>query len=202
MTTLQSQFLEEKIFPTLSVWIKRLLPDETPEKPASRWAGIVQRIIELLPKSGAEAADLKTGEFASLLPQISWGNIIHMKSFLALRKRIFGIAAVILVIMLMMNLNNRLSEYFRLSKERDRVAGVVADLALTRSALSTQVGYANSDAAVEDWARNEAHMAKPGDMVIIQMTPVVPTTTPRIALTPTPRPIENWEVWWALFFGE
>ncbi len=117
------------------------------------------------------------------------------------RKKVIGVAAVVLLILLMTNLNSRLSEYFRLSSERDMMSTQVANLQLTKLALDTQVAYATSDQAVDDWARNEAHMARPGDKVIIPLTPEHQTPQPKVEVTPTPRTVENWEVWWALFFG-
>jgi cell division protein FtsB len=137
-----------------------------------------------------------------LIPSISWGNIGIMKSFLEARKKIFGVAAIFVLIMVMMNLNSRLSEYFHLDRERDKLSTQVGYLELTRVAVDTLVAYATSDQAVEDWARNEAHMARPGDMVVIQITPANQTPVPQVEVTTTPRVVENWEVWWALFFGQ
>ena len=137
-----------------------------------------------------------------LIPRFSWGMINPMKAFLEARKKIFGLAVIVVLILLMMNLNSRLADFFRLSSERDKMAAHVAQLQLTKMALETQVAYATSDQAVEDWARNEAHMAKPGDKVVVQITPAFTTITPEVVVTPAPRPVENWEVWWALFFGE
>ena len=137
-----------------------------------------------------------------MIPSISWGNIGIMKSFLEARKKVLGVGAIIVLVLVMMNLNSRLSEYFHLDKERDKLGTQVGYLQLTRSSLDTQVAYATSDQAVEDWARNEAHMAKPGDVVVIQITPPNQTPVPEVEVIATSRPIENWEVWWALFFGE
>lgn len=140
--------------------------------------------------------------FDNLIPSISWGNISSMKAFLETRKRILGAAAILVLVLVMMNLNSRLSEYFRLDSERDKLATQVGDLYVTRAAMDTLVAYATSDQAVEDWARDEGHMAMPGDIVVIQITSAEQAQTPMVVETPTPRPVENWEVWWALFFGE
>jgi cell division protein FtsB len=123
-----------------------------------------------------------------------------MKVVWEARKQIIGICAVVLLALLMMNLNSRLTEYFRLSGERDKLGTVVAYAQATRVALETQVAYATSDQAVEDWARNESHMARPGDKVIVPLTPAGQTAQPVIQVTPTPTVVENWQVWWALFF--
>ncbi len=92
-----------------------------------------------------------------------------MKAFLEARKRFIGFGLIIVLVLLMMNLNSRLSEYFHLTSERDKLATQVGYLSLTRVALDTQVAYATSDQAVEDWARNEAHMSKAGDKVIFRL---------------------------------
>lgn len=137
-----------------------------------------------------------------LIHLFSCGKIIVMKAFFEARRKILGLAAIVLLLLLMMNLNGRLSEYFRIDKERDKLGTEVNDLRLTRIALETQLAYATSESAVEDWARSEAHLAQPGDIVVVPVTPVNNTIVPVVEVTPTPRPISNWEVWWALFFGE
>jgi cell division protein FtsB len=123
-----------------------------------------------------------------------------MKAVWEARKQIIGIFAVVMLALFMMNLNSRLTEYFRLSGERDRLGTQVAYERATKVAIDTQVAYATSDQAVEDWARDEAHMARPGDKVIIPLTPVGQTPVPVVVVTPTPTAVENWQVWWALFF--
>jgi cell division protein FtsB len=137
-----------------------------------------------------------------LIPPVSWSKIKSMKALLEARKKILGAAAIALLFLLMMNLNSRLSEYFHLDNERNKMQTQVSNLERTRSALETRVAFATSDQAVEEWARNEAHMAQPGDVVVVQLTPANQTPEAKIVEVPTPRPIENWEVWWALFFGD
>lgn len=125
-----------------------------------------------------------------------------MKSLGQSWKRVIGLGAIVLLVMLMMNINSRLSEYFHLSSERDKLKAHVIDLQATKLALGVEATYANSDGIVIDWARNEAHMARPDDHVFIPMTPSGITPTPEIEITPTVDTIENWQVWWALFFSE
>ncbi len=125
-----------------------------------------------------------------------------MRTIWEARKKIIGLTAVLLLVLLMMNINSRLSEYFRLSGERDALSTQVGYSRATKVALDTQVAYATSDQAVEDWARDEAHLARPGDKVIIPVTPANPTPQPAAQVTPTPTTVENWQVWWALFFGQ
>lgn len=125
-----------------------------------------------------------------------------MKAIWDARKKIIGIAAIALLMMLMMNINSRLGEYFRLSGERDVLRTQVNYDAMTKVAWDTKVAYATSDQAVEEWARDKAHMIKPGDEFVVPVTPVGQTPEPVIIPTQTAAPIENWEVWRALFFDE
>jgi hypothetical protein len=125
-----------------------------------------------------------------------------MKSIWEARRKIIGAAGILILVLVMINLNSRLGEYFRLSSQRDDLASQVHGLEVTKSILDTQAAYAASDQAAEDWARNEAHMSKPGDKVIILLTPANQASTPQVEVTPTPKPVENWEIWWALFFAK
>lgn len=137
-----------------------------------------------------------------LIHPLPWGKIVSMKAILAARKRILVLAAIVILVLVMMNLNSRLGEYFRLDSQRDSIATQNADLQKTQAKIETQVAYATSDQAVEDWARNEAHLAQPGDKVVVVITPLNNTVVPEVVVTPEPRVVQNWEVWWALFFGE
>jgi hypothetical protein len=125
-----------------------------------------------------------------------------MKSVWESRKRIIGLGAIALLALFMMNLNSRLSEYFHLTSEQNKLAVNINDLRATKVALDTLAAFATSDAAVEIWARNEAHMARPGDKVFIPVTPNSPKEEPIVEVTSTPRIVENWQIWWALFFEE
>jgi cell division protein FtsB len=125
-----------------------------------------------------------------------------MRAIWEARRKIIGAAGILLLVLVMMNLNSRLGEYFRLSNQRNLLATRVIDLEATQQLLETQAAYAVSDQAVEDWARNEAHMSKPGDKVIVLLTPANQPAAPQEKATPTPEPVENWEIWWALFFSK
>jgi cell division protein FtsB len=125
-----------------------------------------------------------------------------MKALWESRKKVVGVVAIALLVLLMTSLNSRLSEYFRLSNERDKLSTSVSDLYATRLALQTMVAYATSDQAVEDWARNEAHMARPGDQVIVPIVPGDITPVPTSAVVETNPSVQNWQVWWALFFAD
>ena len=125
-----------------------------------------------------------------------------MKTFLRNKKQIVLILVLLAVALLMMDLNNRLTELFRLSAQRDTMQTEVVQLKSTEQALQTQLAQATSVAAVEKWAYEEGHKALPGDTVIRPLpqpgyTPPAPTV-----IAPTPQKVENWQVWKALFLGD
>jgi hypothetical protein len=118
-----------------------------------------------------------------------------------LKKVGFVIAAIILFF-LVMDLNNRLSELTRLSAQRDDAQQVVDDLELTLSVLNTQIAYATSEGAVEQWAYEEGHMVRQGENLVIPLQPAGATQQPLVVETTAPQSISNWDVWLALFLGK
>lgn len=117
-------------------------------------------------------------------------------------RRLLMAGLLVLFGLLMMDLNTRLQELSRVSAQRDLVKTQVAAQIATQQYLKTRIAYVDSDEYVEEWARQEAHMARPGDHVIVPLPPgnIQPTPTPLVL--PTLEPVKPWEVWWALFFGE
>jgi hypothetical protein len=142
---------------------------------------------------GVKLPDL--GKLGKKLPKIKLGGLQNIGRQLVV---VVGVGVLILV---MLNLNSRLGEYYRLSSERDTIETKVAELSSTHVALQTQVAYAQSDQAAEDYAR-DAHMIREGEKLVVPLTPVGnPTPTPEVA-EETPPPPLNWEVWWTLFFAK
>ncbi len=117
-------------------------------------------------------------------------------------KKIIAAIGLIFLAFLILDFNNRVEELFRLSAERNMMATQVAELKGTESVMQTRIAYANSDAAAEKWAREEAFMARPGDEPIIMLPDpnFTPQPTPQLIFTPVV--VSNWQVWGLLFFGE
>lgn len=101
-----------------------------------------------------------------------------------------------------MDFNTRLEGLSRLQNELATVQARSTDVVLTQYALETRVAYATSDAAAQEFARNQAHMAQPGDNVIVPVP--VPGYTPPPSATPTPTfaNLTNWDVWMEYLFGK
>jgi len=117
-------------------------------------------------------------------------------------KKIGLVFVAIILFLLVMDLNSRLTELSRMTSQRDQAATVVAQLEGTLGVLKTQVEFARSEGAVEEWAYSEGKMVRPGENLIIPLSP--PGTTPQPVLLPTQivETIQNWEIWMALILGK
>ena len=115
------------------------------------------------------------------------------------RQWIYIILLFIFFIMIL-GLNSRLSEYLRLSSQKDEMDERIIRLESTRIALETQIAYADSDKAVEEWARTYERKVLPGDRVIIPLPMGDITQEVNYLATPNPGNQENWQIWWDLFF--
>jgi cell division protein FtsB len=118
------------------------------------------------------------------------------------KKQILLVGVLVIVGLLMMDMNSRLSELSRLKNQLEIVQAQYDEALAQNERLKEKVAYAQSDKAVDEWAREQGHMAKPGDVVIVPIppggAPIMPTPIP----TPTTIVAENWEVWQVLFFGD
>ncbi|HEY3344044.1 MAG TPA: septum formation initiator family protein [Anaerolineaceae bacterium] len=125
-----------------------------------------------------------------------------MKKFRLLDRRILWVVALAVLILLMMEFNNRLGEMMRLNGEREQVGARLTQLVATQQNLEKQIAYATSDVAVQEWARQDGHLSLPGDIPIVPIAPAGSTPTPQVVHIATAEPVENWQVWNALFFGK
>lgn len=112
------------------------------------------------------------------------------------------VVAAVILFFLVLDLNNRLNELSRLSEQENKAQTVVAELQTTLDFLETQVAFANSEGAVEQWAYNEGHMARPGEKLIIPLSPAGTTPQPVFESTPSPTQVPNWQIWMALLSGK
>jgi hypothetical protein len=115
-------------------------------------------------------------------------------------RRVAVFAGIFILIILVIEFNTRLEEFNKLSDQRDIVKVQATQAAQTQMALQTQVAYAGSDQAVEEWARTEGHYVLEGDQPVVPLGQ--PGSEPVIVATPVPipTPLPNWETWWMLFF--
>ncbi|MBV6396064.1 MAG: hypothetical protein HFACDABA_01652 [Anaerolineales bacterium] len=125
-----------------------------------------------------------------------------MKSFSIQWRRVGILIGVGILVLVIVDLNARIEGLKRLNKEADTVRAQATQSMQTQMALQTQIAYANSDAAVEDYARPEGHMIQEGDIPVVPLGNANATATPQVTPPPASTPMSNWEIWWMLFFGE
>jgi cell division protein FtsB len=117
------------------------------------------------------------------------------------RQLLMGIA-VIFLLLLFLDLNNRIGELFTLNQQREQMRTQVSMMQATENALRKQIAYATSESAVEEWARQDNDLSQPGDKVVIPLPQPGYTEVPTVQPTPTMVVLENWQVWSLLFLGE
>ncbi len=116
---------------------------------------------------------------------------------------IFIIVATLgMLILLIIRFNSRITEMRQLDLEAEKVKVEVTMLRQTQMVLQTQIAYATSDAAVEAWAYEEAKMKREGDQLVVPLSPEKSTPLPSKVEIAIVEPVENWQVWQALFFEE
>ena len=117
-------------------------------------------------------------------------------------RRVAALIGILMLVFIVLEFNRRLEELNMLNAQSRLVQTHATQAVQTQLALQTQVAYANSDAAVEEWARTDGHYIQDGDLPVVPLGD--PGAAPIDASTPTPVPTQpsNWEVWWDLFFGK
>jgi cell division protein FtsB len=118
------------------------------------------------------------------------------------KKQIVIFMLIVIFIFMLFGLNSRLSDLFRLSDQRDIMQTKVIAMKNTEIALQTQITFATSDLAVEAWARDQGHMAQPGDVIIVPLSPVGITQQADYLPKPTLNGNSNLKIWWDLFFAK
>jgi hypothetical protein len=117
-------------------------------------------------------------------------------------RRVAVFAGIIILVLIMVELNSRLEELNRLNDQLEQVRIAATHSIHTQVALQTQLAYAGSTEAVEEWARTEGHYMQEGDQPVVPLGQ--PGSDPVVIATPTaiPTPMQNWQVWWQLFFSK
>jgi hypothetical protein len=109
------------------------------------------------------------------------------------------VIGLVVLTLLVMDFNTRMAEQRRLSDKREDVAVEATDLRQTQVYLETQIAYATSEAAVQEWAYEEGHMVREGENLVIPLE--YPGFTPEVTIIPTttPEPETNFQIWLSLF---
>ena len=109
------------------------------------------------------------------------------------------VIGLVVLTLLVMDFNNRMAGLRRLGDKREDVVIEATDLMHTQVYLETQIAYATSEAAVNEWAYEEGHMVREGENLVIPLE--YPGFTPKVTIIPTatPEPESNLQIWYSLF---
>jgi cell division protein FtsB len=117
-------------------------------------------------------------------------------------KYIVVLGGLILLGFLVIVFNNRMAEQRQLVSQAEEIQAELHALRQTDAYLDAQIAYATSDAAVEEWAYQEARWVREGDHPVVPVSPSKNTPVAPSADVPEPITYTNWQVWWALFFDD
>lgn len=117
-------------------------------------------------------------------------------------------AAILAIgLLLAINFSSRVTAGQPLQEAYNRVVKEIDLLKQEQAELIALRDYVQSDAYVEQWARDEGAMVREGDVLIYPVptggAEIIPTAVPdqpSIPVETTPPKPETWEVWWRLFF--
>jgi cell division protein FtsB len=115
-------------------------------------------------------------------------------------------AAILAIgLILAINFSTRITASRPLQAYYHSVQAEIEVLQEEHDALLAESEYAQSDAYVEQWARQEGKMVRPGEVLVIPLA-----VAPQVQATATPQPFiemqtspptpEPWTLWWTLFF--
>jgi hypothetical protein len=125
-----------------------------------------------------------------------------MKTWERSWKYILSALGMVVLVLMVMDFNSRMAELRRLTSEKEVIGKQATHLSQTNVFLETRIAYATSDQAVEQFAREEQHLQKPGDNPVVPMAPANSTPIPTIAPVVTPKVINNWDLWMGLFIDQ
>lgn len=113
----------------------------------------------------------------------------------SISKRIMLVGGLALLLLLVFSFSKRIAEFTRLSAQEAVEGARITELVATQSFLAEQIAYATSEAAVEEWAREEARMAQEGDFPVVPLNPnevAAQAETPSDELSAD---LSNFQVW-------
>jgi cell division protein FtsB len=117
-----------------------------------------------------------------------------------------AIVVLTIAIFLIVDFGRRTTAGYYVSQAEQRLLEEIQAELDRRQELTARRDYVASDTYVEEWAREQAHMIRPGDQPFILVTPQSPQA--RVDLVqlveppPSLEPLPNWYHWWLLFFGK
>jgi cell division protein FtsB len=114
------------------------------------------------------------------------------------------ITSLILVVPLMADINGRIGVLRRMHQQQALLNQELAEARAEREALEKQLQFVTSDAYLEQWARVEARMARPGEVAIIPLYQgqTQPETSASGASPSPDAALSTSQQWHRLFFDD
>lgn len=115
-------------------------------------------------------------------------------------------AAIIAIgLILAINFSSRITSSRPLNEFYLSVENEIQRLRQEQATLIAEKAYAESPAYVQQWARADGKMIRPGEILVVPISvglPPTPTPIPPIFddVQTSPEGPQNWELWWALMF--
>ena len=117
-------------------------------------------------------------------------------------KRFPIVIGMLVLLIVLFAFTQRIAEFLRLNSQLDREQVRLTELVATQAYLVDEIAYATSEAAVEQWARQDARWAKDGDFPVVPMAPEDATPQPEGAALVTPITSSNWNTWMSWLFSD
>jgi hypothetical protein len=116
------------------------------------------------------------------------------------QNRLLIAAAIIIFILVFGELWRRISQAADLRGLEHKIGAQVTELAGESGRMGTLIANAQSDQAVEDWARSHGKMVLPGEVLVQPIAPTASAPTPEPSGQPESAP-PNWRVWLEWLWG-
>ena len=123
------------------------------------------------------------------------------KSIIWADKRLLLVVVLAVLVFMMMDFNNRMTVMLQLDRQERQLKTQKVELQQTKVKVEAEIVYANSDRALEEWAREEARLINEGDVPIIILPGGSLKQTPTPQSDPKMAAMNTWEIWKELFFG-
>ena len=124
-----------------------------------------------------------------------------MKKIIFDPRRFIVYAVLLVLFFLLMGLSTKFSNLNQLNEQNELMSTEVAVLRATNNILETQIAFTTSEAAVEAYAREDGRMVRPGEVLIVPISPTQITPIPEFIPTATVESLSNLEIWFQLFFS-
>lgn len=118
--------------------------------------------------------------------------------------QLLAITSLILIVPLLVDINSRMENKRRMRQEQARLEAELAEVQAINEALQQELEYVTSDEYLEEWARVEARMSRPGEVAIIPLVEESSgsaATDLESASSDTKESLSISEQWRHLFFG-